>query len=50
LVSYLFSTIAAAFSYHGKAEEEGNGKVVLLEKGAYEGMDVCLMYPDFSLL
>jgi hypothetical protein len=50
LVSYLFSTIPATFSYHGKAEEEGNGKVVLLEKGAYEGMDVCLMYFDFSLL
>ncbi|KAF7762176.1 hypothetical protein Agabi119p4_8769 [Agaricus bisporus var. burnettii] len=25
------------------AEESGNGKVDLLEKGAYEGMDVCLM-------
>ena len=25
------------------AEEGGSGKVVLLEKGAYEGMDVCLM-------
>ena len=25
------------------AEEGGSGKVVLLEKGAYEGMDACLM-------
>ncbi|KAL9709317.1 hypothetical protein Ac2012v2_007671 [Leucoagaricus gongylophorus] len=25
------------------AEEGGDGKVILLEKGAYEGMDVCLM-------
>lgn len=25
------------------AEEGGSGKVALLEKGAYEGMDVCLM-------
>ena len=27
-----------------KAEEGGAGKVILLQKGAYEGMDVCLMY------
>jgi hypothetical protein len=27
-----------------KAEEVGNGKVALLEKGAYDGIDVCLMY------
>ena len=26
------------------AEEGGSGKVALLEKGAYKGMDVCLMY------
>lgn len=25
------------------AEEGGSGKVVLLEKGGYEGMDACLM-------
>ncbi|KAJ8521526.1 hypothetical protein ONZ45_g1800 [Pleurotus djamor] len=25
------------------AEEGGGGKVILLEKGAYEGMDICLM-------
>lgn len=26
------------------AEEEGGGKALLLEKGAYEGIDVCVMY------
>lgn len=26
------------------AEEEGGGKALLLEKGAYEGIDVCIMY------
>lgn len=26
------------------AEESGGGKVLLLERGAYEGMDLCLMY------
>jgi len=26
----------------GQAEEGGDGKVILLEKGAYEGMDVTL--------
>jgi metal-dependent amidase/aminoacylase/carboxypeptidase family protein len=28
----------------GLAEEGGNGKYKLLRKGAYEGMDACLMY------
>lgn len=27
----------------GVGEEGGGGKVILLEKGAYEGMDACLM-------
>ncbi|KAF5350649.1 hypothetical protein D9756_008715 [Leucocoprinus leucothites] len=45
--------LRAALEKHGIAgkivllgtpnEEEGKGKVILLEKGAYEGMDVCLM-------
>ena len=26
------------------AEEGGSGKAILLERGAYEGMDACLMY------
>lgn len=26
------------------AEEGGSGKIVLLEKGAYDGMAACLMY------
>ena len=26
------------------AEEGGGGKVMLIEKGAYEGMDACVMY------
>lgn len=25
-------------------EEGGGGKILLWEKGAYEGLDVCLMY------
>src|SRR5258706_12760922 len=25
------------------AEEDGNGKIILIERGAYKGMDVCLM-------
>lgn len=32
------------------AEESGYGKVRLIRKGAYEGMDVCLMYVSVSLL
>ena len=31
-------------SHAGIAEESGGGKVLLLERGAYEGMDLCLMY------
>ena len=31
------------------AEEGGAGKVALLEKGGYEGMDACLMY-DLPLI
>ena len=30
-------------------EEGGSGKVLLLEKGAYEGMDACLMYASLSM-
>lgn len=30
------------------AEESGYGKVRLIRKGAYEGMDVCLMYVSSS--
>ena len=30
------------------AEESGYGKVRLIRKGAYEGMDVCLMYVSIS--
>lgn len=26
------------------AEEGGSGKIMLLDKGAYKGMDACLMY------
>ena len=29
-------------------EEGGGGKVILLDKGAYEGMDVCLMFVHVS--
>ena len=32
------------------AEEGGSGKVALLEKGAYEGMDACLMYASFFVI
>lgn len=45
--------VAAALKEHGipgkvvllgtPAEEEGGGKTKLLAKGAYEGMDACLM-------
>ena len=31
------------------AEEGGSGKVALLERGAYEGMDACLMYVNVIL-
>jgi metal-dependent amidase/aminoacylase/carboxypeptidase family protein len=31
------------------AEEGGQGKVILLEKGAYKGMDACVMHVVFSL-
>lgn len=26
------------------AEEDGDGKIILLERGGYEGMDACVMY------
>lgn len=29
------------------AEEGGGGKVILLERGAYDGMDICLMFVLF---
>ncbi|KAG5350838.1 hypothetical protein C0989_009061 [Termitomyces sp. Mn162] len=37
---------------HSIAEEVGNGKVVLLDKGAYQNMDACLMsvYPFLAVL
>lgn len=31
-------------------EEGGSGKVQLLKKGAYEGLDVCLMCVSSSLI
>ena len=34
----------------GSGEEGGAGKVLLWDKGAYEGLDVCLMYVLSSLV
>lgn len=33
-----------------QAEEGGSGKIILLENGAYDEMDVCLMYGVVILL
>jgi len=34
------------------AEEAGGGKVILLDRGAYDDMDICIMFvlvwPDFG--
>jgi hypothetical protein len=40
---FTFPTIYPLLINHKSAEELGSGKLELLKKGAYEGMDVCLM-------
>ena len=53
LVTYYLFQLVEAISTHLFnliAEEGGSGKVALLEKGAYKGMDACLMYVQIQFV
>jgi hypothetical protein len=44
----LHSAVSQPPSSLSPAEEGGGGKVILLERGAYKGLDACIMYVDSS--